>query len=119
MNVVKLYEESGGPLLVNNHLGGLVLWDELLIFCWYCFCGLGRCYVYEGIYGKGVTYEEIFLAMEGEEVSGSVLPLAIWDVSVYHRLCCLVFGKNVASFDIIGYVCINFWPVNCCSSYDL
>ena len=30
-----------------------------------------------------------------------------------------MLGTYVSSFDIISYVCINPWPVNCCCSYQL
>ena len=81
--------------------GWSVLQDELFKFDLYCFCGLGRGSVHTGIFTKGVAYEQMFLALEGEEVSGEVFPWAIMDVSWYHWLYSLTFlvlGTYIASF---------------------
>ena len=84
------------------------------------FCGPGRGFEFEGIFAKFITYEEVLFVMECEEISGKVLPSAIWDIFREYELCCLhcfVMGADDASFYVVGYVCIYARPVYSRFSY--
>ena len=62
-----------------------------------------------------VAYEQVFLPLAGKVVSGDVLPWTSGDITGkhwLHLLGCFMLSAWGISSHIVGYVCINTWPVD-------